>query len=264
MLRRAKAVEAIAAAAREVKGEYDQSEEGSVIQHILTATGTQGANARHGASGDREAESHVGEVVMELTPSEERETPSDEIANQWRERVGAIPDLVELIYSWSRENAGEAVNVRLQGQDVEDLRMASQAPASGASHAGRCHRTSPTAFAVASKKSSWPCAHRPKHWDSASDDLARQVRQAFYGEEVQRIQRDRDDVRVMLRYPKDQRRSLSNLEDMWIRTPNGDEVPFSSVAKVDIGRGFASISRTDRQRRISVTADVDRQSQQPQ
>ncbi|NIW24748.1 MAG: AcrB/AcrD/AcrF family protein, partial [Gammaproteobacteria bacterium] len=62
-------------------------------------------------------------------------------------------------------------------------------------------------------------------------DLARQVRQAFYGEEAQRIQRGRDEVRVMVRYPEDERASLSSLESMRIRTPSGDEVPFSEVAE---------------------------------
>ena len=88
-------------------------------------------------------------------------------------------------------------------------------------------------------------------------DLGRQVRQAFYGEEAQRIQRGRDDIRVMVRYPQDDRRSLGDLERMRIRTPDGGEVPFSQVAVVEPGRGFASIRRVDRNRAINVTASVD-------
>ena len=87
-------------------------------------------------------------------------------------------------------------------------------------------------------------------------DLGRQVRQAFYGEEAQRMQRGRDDVRVMVRYPEARRRSVSDLENMRIRTPEGAEVPFSEVATVEVGRGFASIRRVDRQRAVSVTAIV--------
>ena len=75
------------------------------------------------------------------------------------------------------------------------------------------------------------------------------MRQAFYGDEAQRIQRGRDDVRVMVRYPEQQRRSLGDLEEMRIRTPSGDEVPFSQVAEADLGRGFASIRRVNRNRR---------------
>jgi len=89
-------------------------------------------------------------------------------------------------------------------------------------------------------------------------DLARQVRQAFYGEEVQRIQRGRDDVRVMVRYPADERRSLGDLENMRIRTADGTEVPFGTVAHAELGRGYSTIRRSDRQRVVNVTTDVDR------
>ena len=89
-------------------------------------------------------------------------------------------------------------------------------------------------------------------------DLARQVRQAFYGEEAQRIQRGRDDVAVMVRYPAEDRRSLGDLEKLRIRTAGGAEVPFGTVAEVEMGRGYSTIRRTDRQRVVSVTAEVDR------
>ena len=89
------------------------------------------------------------------------------------------------------------------------------------------------------------------------EDLGRQVRQAFYGEEAQRIQRGRDDIRVMVRYPADQRRSVGDLENMRIRAPGGGEVPFGQVAIVEPGRGFASIKRVDRNRAVNVTASVD-------
>ena len=56
--------------------------------------------------------------------------------------------------------------------------------------------------------------------------LGRQVRQAFYGEEAQRIQRGKDELKVMVRYPIEERRSIADLENMRIRTPGGDEVPF--------------------------------------
>ena len=90
-------------------------------------------------------------------------------------------------------------------------------------------------------------------------DLARQVRAGFYGDEAMRIQRGRDEVKVMVRYPEDERRSLGHIESMRIRTPGGAEVPFNRVATVEIGRGYATIERADRQRIVAVTADVDQQ-----
>ena len=90
--------------------------------------------------------------------------------------------------------------------------------------------------------------------------LATQAREAFFGAEAQRIQRGREDVRVMVRYPREERSSLANLESMRIRTPDGREVPFESVADADMGRSFSSITRIDRSRTVNVTADVDKQT----
>ena len=88
-------------------------------------------------------------------------------------------------------------------------------------------------------------------------NLGRQVRQAFYGEEVQRIQRGRDELKIMVRYPRTERHSIADLENMRIRTPNGDEVPFLDVADVSIDSSPAMVSRVDRERTITVTADLD-------
>ena len=90
-------------------------------------------------------------------------------------------------------------------------------------------------------------------------DLARQARQSFFGSEAQRIQRGREDVRVMVRYPLRERSSLSNLESMRVRTPTGQEVPFSAVANMEQGRSFSTITRIDRNRTIRVTADANKE-----
>ena len=87
--------------------------------------------------------------------------------------------------------------------------------------------------------------------------LARQVRQAFYGDEVQRVQRGRDEVKVFLRYPKNERVSLNNLEQMNVRVGNNVEVPLGQVAQGELSSGYSTITRTDRKRSISITADVD-------
>jgi multidrug efflux pump subunit AcrB len=87
--------------------------------------------------------------------------------------------------------------------------------------------------------------------------LGRQVRQAFYGEEAQRIQRGRDELKVMVRYPQEDRRSIADLENMRIRTPSGDEVPFQSVAEVEFGQAYSRIRRLNRKRTVTVSADVD-------
>lgn len=87
-------------------------------------------------------------------------------------------------------------------------------------------------------------------------DLARQVRQAFYGAEAQRIPRTREDVRVMVRYPEAERISVDNLSELRIRTPSGEEVPFDTVAQVSYQPGYLVIERLNRKRTLEVTADV--------
>jgi multidrug efflux pump subunit AcrB len=89
------------------------------------------------------------------------------------------------------------------------------------------------------------------------DDLAQQVRHAFYGAEALRLQRDQDEVKVLVRYPESERKSLGYVEDMRIRAPAGDEVPFSEVAEVTMQQGYSTIERAQRRRVIVVTADVD-------
>ena len=88
-------------------------------------------------------------------------------------------------------------------------------------------------------------------------DLARQVRQAFYGAQAQRIQRGDSDVRVMVRYPRSERKSIGNLENMWVRLPDGRELPFHAVATYEIERGYSSISRIDGKRTVTVGANAD-------
>jgi multidrug efflux pump subunit AcrB len=89
------------------------------------------------------------------------------------------------------------------------------------------------------------------------------VRQAFYGEEAQRIQRGQNELKVMVRYPLDERRSIADLENMRIRTPEGDEVPFGSVAEVSFGEAYSSITRQNRRRTVSVSADIDEEEVEP-
>jgi multidrug efflux pump subunit AcrB len=89
-------------------------------------------------------------------------------------------------------------------------------------------------------------------------DLGRQVRQAYYGEEIQRIQRDREEIKVMLRYPLKDRKSLSALENLRIRTPNGIEVPLEEIAETGYGQGYPTIKRSDRARIINVQSSADK------
>jgi multidrug efflux pump subunit AcrB len=89
-------------------------------------------------------------------------------------------------------------------------------------------------------------------------DLARQVRQAYYGAEAQRVQRGRDDIKVLVRYSESERRSLASIHNMRIRLQSGQEVPFHTVAEMKEGRGYATINRADRRQIVTVSAKIDK------
>jgi multidrug efflux pump subunit AcrB len=176
--------------------------------------------------------------------------------NRWREETGPIPDAVELVYSSSIFRAGSAIDIQLTGNNLDALRAAADEIKLRLAEYPGIFDISDT---FRSGKQEVKLAIRPgaETLGLTLADLARQVRQGFYGEEAQRVQRGRDDVKVMVRYPAEERRSLGDLENMRIRTPAGSEVPFSTVAMADFGRAYDVIRRTDRQRAVSVTADVD-------
>ena len=94
-------------------------------------------------------------------------------------------------------------------------------------------------------------------------DLASQVRAGFYGAEVQRIQRGQDEVKVMVRFPREERDSVGYLDNMKIRTPGGKRVPFHAVAEVEMTESPAFIQRYDRERAVRVTAEVDKERFEP-
>ena len=175
---------------------------------------------------------------------------------RWRDRVGAIPGAVALTFQNSMISAGKPIEIELSGPRLDELE------ASAAELRGEL-AAYPGVFDISDSfrggKQELQFGIRPsaEALGLTLHDVARQVRQAFQGEEVQRIQRGRDDVKVVVRYPLAERRSLAEVESLHVRTPDGSFVPFASVAEVSVGRGLASIQRIDRRRVVSVTGDVD-------
>ena len=199
---------------------------------------------------------HTGEVHIEASPSDVRKFNAYEFANRWREKIGAMPEAENLQFTADIFQAGDAINVVLTGANFDELQAAAEWLKAKLNN---YDEVIDIADSFREGKEEIQLAIKPEAeaLGLTQVDLARQVRSAFYGEEVQRIQRGRDDVRVMLRYPRDERRSLANLENMRIRMPGGTEIPFNEVAQVTFGRGYESIRRIDRRRAVNVTADVD-------
>ena len=229
-----------------------------VFRHVYAAVGDQpmAGDGPGNAGAFGTAAPHIGQVMIELAPAEERNLRAEELGNLWRALTGPIPEATSLTFGTSGPTAGNDVDVMLVGPDVEQLTMAANAVKAQLRTYAGVYDVSDT-FQRGKEEVQLGITPQAETLGLSLLDLGHQVRQAFYGEEAQRIQRGRDDIRVMVRYPSDQRRSLGNLEDMRIRTPEGGEVPFRLVAAVEPGRGYASIKRVDRQRAVNVTAAID-------
>ena len=228
--------------------------------HVLAVVGDQPMAARGGGPITPVvgmASSHVGEVAIELAAPERRRYRSEELGLLWRDATGPIPEAVAVDFTLSRwSGGGSDVDVQLAGADLGRLRAAAEEVKRRLREYAGVYEVSDS-FRAGKEEMKLGIKPAAEARGLTLQDLGRQVRQAFYGEEAQRIQRGRDDIRVMVRYPRDERRSLGDLENMRIRTPGGGEVPFSQVAVVEPGRGFASIRRVDRNRAVNVTASVD-------
>ena len=243
---------------RELIAEYPDA---PPVTHILAAVGNQPSSAGGGGPPNTQSGStgggHLGEVTLQLVPSEKRAVKTREVANRWRNLTGAIPDAVELKFNTSLFTVGNAIDIQLAGDNVDDLRtVAEKIRFRLAQYPGVIDITD--SFRAGKQEVKLDISPSGEALGLSLADLARQVRQAFYGEEIQRIQRGRDDVRVMVRYTEAERKTLSSLNQMRIRTPEGSEVPFAKVASAELGRGFSSINRSERQRVVNVIADVDR------
>ena len=250
----AAAIRRINAEAENLRENYRDPETGeSVIKGILASVGSTG--------GGGAPRTDIGRVVFEIVPPEERrlDVTSADLVRDWRQAIGPIPGAKEVSFRAEFGGGGSPLDVQIAGPDFAALR-------SLASQVRERLETYPGVFDVTDSfeegKQEIKLSMRPEAelLGITLEDLARQVRHAFFGFEAQRVQRNREEVRVYVRYPEAERRSLDNLDTMRIRTPAGDEVPFSEVASADHGRGFAQIRRVDRNRTINVTADVNKET----
>ena len=249
----------IEAGANQLAARYRERPSGARVRHVYAAIGEQpfgSAQAEAMMSGGIAlGASHVGEVTIEIESGPDRTLSGDEIAAQWRNLIGPLPGVEDLSFLASSFSPGMDLDIQFTGRDQATLESAA---AEVQDHLGRYPGVYDVNDSARPGKQELRMRIKPAATllGLSQRDLGQQVRQAFYGEEVQRIQRGRHDVRVMVRYPREGRQSIGDVDRMRIRTPDGADVPFTSVADVETGRGFSIIRRVDRQRAVNVTAAV--------
>jgi multidrug efflux pump subunit AcrB len=233
------------------EAEQERSKSASpILQYSLVQVGRHsGRGATQGTGG------HLAQAWINLVDSEYRKISTKALTRRWRKKVGAIPDAETINYRSEIHSAGNPIEVHLSSDDNDQLLVAAEDLKNEL-------RRYPGVFDIGDSflpgKKEMQLKLKPaaRSLGLTLDDLARQVRHAFYGAEALRMQRGKDEIKVMIRYPEIERRSLGYVEDMRIRTSAGAEVPFSQVAQVNIQQGYATLERAQRYRVVKVTADV--------
>lgn len=203
--------------------------------------------------------SHVGTITVSLIDTSERRITSQEIVARWRAAAGTFDGVDLLTFgSGPRSAAAPPIEFSLlaRNADTPQLEDAIQ----------QCVR----------RLEQYPGVHdvvaggRPGKWEYrlkvrdtakamgiSTAELAGTVRAAYFGEEVMRLQRGRHEVELRVRYPREQRGSLADFEDLRVRAQDGAERPLTELADVSVARSYSTINRIDQMRSITITANVD-------
>ena len=253
-----KAVHQVTQAAQSLNNDFKDNNGQALVKNILSAAGSSPYSM--GPNQNSSAE-HLGQVTLELASGSQRNITVEELIAVLRERTGKIAGVATL--SFEKMNASGAkypIAVNLLGKDKEVLEKAvafvsdtlnTYTGAKDIAHSNRAGKEEVQFLALTPVGESLGLSLQ---------EVISQVRAAYYGDEVHRLQRDRDEVKVMVRYPTEERESLESLSKMRIKTPAGGQVPLDIVVKTRFARSDDTISRIDRMRSIKVTSDVDKQS----
>ncbi|MDG2376803.1 MAG: efflux RND transporter permease subunit [Woeseiaceae bacterium] len=238
--------ERLVQAAEQLREKYTDPETGeSMIINILSSIGAGGP--------------HMARIEVETKPAElvTINFSVDRMNAEWRQMIGPIPGAESLNFRASFFSAGDPINFQFSGNSLETLNLVAEEV--------KAHlATYPGVFEIADSLSDGkeelqielsPQGHL---LGLTRNDIVGQVGQAYRGLQAQRIQRGRDDIRVLVRFPIAERRTLSSLSEMLITAPNGRQVPLANVADITPGRGPSQITRIDGYRVLNVTADVDK------
>jgi len=225
----------------------------SIIENILATEGM----SRGGGSG----QSHIGSVRFEITPPEHRSLSVDSstLVREWRQSIGPIIGVDQLTFRAEIGRPGDPIDVQLVSQDLTSLEaVAEKIKQKLATYDG--------VFDISDNLSDGKQELKIELLPEAEllgfdlRQVTRQVREAFYGNEAQRIQRGRDDIRVMVRYPLNERGNLADLDELLVRTPEGEQARFGDIATAHWGRSPSTIYHVAQERAVNVIADIDKTS----
>ena len=215
---------------------------------------TDGVAAAGGGSG-----SHVGQIFVELFDTEVRDIHSEKLTEKWRQAVGEIPGVEKVTFGTIGVGpGGKAVEFKLlasasgvdQLDEVTNAIKEKLAEYTGVYDIADDNAAGKWEFQFAVKDSALATG-------VTETDIGETIRNAYFGAEVMRLQRGRHEVKLMVRYPEEERRSLVNFREIRVRDAAGIERPINEVADVKLNQGFSEINRLDQRRSVTITADID-------
>ncbi len=238
-------VKKITDAAFVLKKKYRDGDEGDLILNVQSTTGTKGSN--------------TGRVMFEIVSPEDRQSQitSSELVREWRKMIGVLPGVESLTFRAEIGHGSDPIDIQFSGNDFSTLSEI-------ADKVKEYLHQYPDVFDIEDTFSDGkeelqlelkPEAHA---LGFTRVDVLNQIRHGFFGYQVQRIQRGRDDIRVMVRLPESERKSVFNLADQRITNSSGQSVPLGQIVDLHPGNSPTSIIRIDRYRTVKVTADVNK------
>ncbi len=248
-------VEVSSAALNESSGATDSQQ---YVRGLFSQLGDRGSlkGAMSGPSGSAKG-GHVGEVALYLVPSDDRPFESREFSEIWRERIGEIPGVESLKFSFDMgPGVGAPIDIELEHRDLKMLEAAATDLADALGSYQGVYAID-SGFSPGKEQLDMTLKPSARALGLTETELARQLRGAFYGVEAVRQQRGRDEIRVYVRLPDAQRRSEYDYEALLLRTPAGGEIPLLEAVDVTRGRSYTQIKRRESNRIVNVTADVD-------
>lgn len=194
-------------------------------------------------------------IMLELSSNETRSVSSKDVAGLWLKHIGPVENVEEFDVEYTLMGKPKDINLVLKGRSISELQAATvDIETALLSYPGVYNMSN--SIRSARKEIEISLKDNADTLGVGLSDIAGQLRNAFYGAEAQRIPREREDVKVMVRYPVDERASVASLEDMRIRTSDSRELPFNAVADAKFVPGYSEIKRRDRMRMVEIKGEL--------
>jgi len=194
-------------------------------------------------------------ALVKLVPPETRTLTAKATAERLRELIGKVPDAENISVEYRNNNPGPPIQYVLNSKVPEDLQAAADDLMDKLRSFEGVYNVVNDSQSAASEVQ-FDLKPGAEALGVTTADVSRQIRQGFFGEEVQRLPRDGEDVRVYVRYPRVDRESLDFLQGLRIRTVDGRELPLSALADLRFEQGISQILRRERQRAVVISAEV--------